>query len=59
MKVQMLDSIEDLHDRGFIHRDVKPSNFLLGRGRKRHVYLIDFGLCKPHLDALGTASSSP
>lgn len=32
---------------GFLHRDVKPANFALGRGSERYkVYLIDFGLAK-------------
>lgn len=45
----MLDSIEEVHERGFIHRDVKASNFVLSRDNK-HVYIVDFGLAKKHLD---------
>ena len=27
--IEMLDAIEEVHERGFIHRDVKASNFVL------------------------------
>ena len=41
---QMLSRVEFIHSRNFIHRGVKPDNFLMGRGTKKHlVYAIDFG----------------
>ena len=48
---QMLSRIEFIHSRNFIHRDVKPDNFLMGRGSKKHqVFAIDFGLAKRYRD---------
>ncbi len=49
---QMLIAIENVHSAGIIHRDVKPSNFVMGRTPedKSSVYLVDFGLAKEHLD---------
>jgi serine/threonine protein kinase len=49
---QMLTRIEFVHSKGYLHRDIKPDNFLMGLGRKANqVYLIDFGLAKRYRDA--------
>lgn len=49
---QMVTRIEYMHSKGFLHRDIKPDNFLMGLGRKANqVYVIDFGLAKRYRDA--------
>lgn len=44
---QVLEGLAYAHGKGFVHRDVKPSNILIARnGHRLHAYLADFGLAK-------------
>eukprot|EP00347_Sterkiella_histriomuscorum_P000904 403374077 len=50
--LQALQAIQDMHQEGIIHRDVKPSNFVMGSRpeEQEKVFLVDFGLAKDHID---------
>lgn len=54
---QMLTRLQQVHAVGYIHRDVKPENFMIGTGENDViVYLIDFGLAKRYY---GVSKSNP
>jgi len=47
LMIQMLRIIQSVHNKGFIHRDLKPAHFLFNANNNEHnLYLVDFGLCK-------------
>nr|XP_009400541.1 PREDICTED: casein kinase 1-like protein 2 isoform X2 [Musa acuminata subsp. malaccensis] len=48
----MINRVEFVHSKCFLHRDIKPDNFLMGLGRRANqVYIIDFGLAKKYRDS--------
>ena len=49
---QMIGRLEFVHSRGVVHRDMKPDNFLLGKGIHADlIYLIDFGISQYFRDS--------
>jgi serine/threonine protein kinase len=47
----MITRIEFIHKSSFLHRDIKPDNFLMGLGEKETTcFVIDFGLAKRYID---------
>ncbi|RCN38703.1 hypothetical protein ANCCAN_15389 [Ancylostoma caninum] len=49
--VQALDSLREVHNAGYIHRDVKPSNYAIGETgtpKEKLIYILDFGLARSY-----------
>ena len=47
---QVACAIAHIHERGYMYRDLKPENFLIGVGKKSDtLYVIDFGLAKRYI----------
>lgn len=54
--IEAADALEHAHQRGVIHRDVKPGNLLVDTSGK--VWLTDFGLARRDVDVTATATGA-
>ena len=49
---EMLNIFNFIHSKGYLHRDLKPDNYMFGKGKKSNrLYMIDFGLSKKYIDS--------
>jgi casein kinase I family protein HRR25 len=49
--IQIITLLQTIHDKGLIHRDLKPDNFLFGlNDKKTQIYIIDFGFARTFID---------
>lgn len=57
--ISLINLIKKMHEKGFIHCDLKPDNILIGNEQEEasnvdQLHLIDFGISKAYLDDEGS-----
>ena len=46
--IKTIESLRLLHQHGWLHLDIKPSNILIGHGKSQELHLIDFGISQTY-----------
>jgi len=55
LAIKMINCAEFFHSKGLLHRDIKPGNFVMGKGENgSKLYLIDYGLASPYVTGDGS-----
>lgn len=49
LAVQLIEIMKSIHSKGYIHRDIKPDNFVLDKEHQKKLYCIDFGLASKYI----------
>ena len=49
LTIQMIDILKYIHSCGYLHRDLKPDNFVLDKNNLKKLYCIDFGIAKRYI----------
>lgn len=53
LAISMINIMKYIHSCGYIHRDLKPDNFVIGHDDKSKLYCIDFGMAKKYIKKNG------
>jgi len=49
LSIQLIENMKYIHSCGYLHRDIKPDNFVIGYNNKNKIYCIDFGIAKKYI----------
>lgn len=48
--IELTKTIQEFHEMGFLHLDIKPDNVLIGKRNEGKICLIDYGISEKYTD---------